>query len=210
MRSSTTSRSSQPGMQGARRLGSRRKAQTASGEALTVKRSSKWGTGAPSPCPLPIRGRGMDLQRCENALGGKRELGHRSAHSAGDGIHHGGGGGRHGRLADALRAERPEALARLEEQGDDGRRVERGGDLVVEEMRVLRYALFEDHLLEDSVTEPLDGAAFDLSLGALPIDGLSDVVAGGKPGHARLTRLLVHLDLHRLRAEGVIVERLAL
>src|SRR5215470_9539248 len=77
-------------------------------------------------------------------------------------------------------------------------------------MRVLRQALLEDHLLEDGVTEPLNGAAFDLSLGALPIDGLSDVVAGGEPRDARLTRLLVHLDLHRLRAEGVIVERLAL
>src|SRR5215831_12061541 len=185
-------------MQGARCLGSRRKAQTASGEACTVKRSSKCGT-APSPSlslrlvarserlsPIAERG-GTALESGQDSLGGERELGHRSAHGAGDGIHHGGGGGRHGRLADALRAERAEALARLEEHGDDGRRVERGGDLVVEEMRILRYALFEDHLLEDGVTEPLDGAAFDLSLGALPIDGLSDVVAGGKPGHARLT-----------------------
>src|SRR5215467_15562899 len=77
-------------------------------------------------------------------------------------------------------------------------------------MRILRHALLEDHFLQDSVTEPLNGATFDLSLGALAIDGLADVVAGGEPRDARLARFLVHLDFHRLRAESVVVEGLPL
>src|SRR5262249_61977736 len=77
-------------------------------------------------------------------------------------------------------------------------------------MRILRHAFPEDHFLQHGVTEPLNGATFDLSLGALAIDGLADVVAGGEPRDARLARLLVHLDFHRLRAEGVVIEGLAL
>src|SRR5215471_2451083 len=44
-------------MHGARRFGSRRKAQTASGDARTVKRSSKWGM-PPHPALSPPGGEG--------------------------------------------------------------------------------------------------------------------------------------------------------
>src|ERR1700730_14449707 len=204
-----TWRSSQPGMHGARRFGSRRKAQTVSREALTVKRCSKWGKLAPSPYPLPRWGRGI-LEGGEDALGGDGELGERRAGRARDGVHDGGRRRRHGGLADALGAEGAEPVAGFEHDGHDGRGVERGRNLVVEEVRVLGHPLLEDHLFEEGVPQSLNGTTLDLTFGALPVNGLADVVTGGELRYPRLSRLLVHFDLDRLRAEGVVVERLAL
>ena len=60
------------------------------------------------------------------------------------------------------------------------------------------------------MAQALHGPALDLALGALAIDGLAHVIAGRELRHAGLPRLLVHLDLDGLGAEGVIVEGLAL
>src|SRR5262249_4500618 len=113
--------------------------------ARSERLSSKGG-------PLPQWGRGLEggtaLQGGEDPLGSEGELGHGSARGAGDGVHDSGGGRCHGWLANTLGAEGPEALARFQEHGDHGRRVERGGDLVIEEMRILRHALLEDHFLQ--------------------------------------------------------------
>src|SRR3989304_3598011 len=96
----------------------------------------------------------------------------------------GGGGGRgggrpEGRLADAARVEGPEPLAGLDDDGPDVGHVGGRGDQVGGEGRREVDPVLDDHLLHQPLAEPLHGAALDLALDRLRIDGAPDVVGRG-------------------------------
>ena len=77
-------------------------------------------------------------------------------------------------------------------------------------MRVLAHAVLEGDFFHERVSEPLDRAALELALSARAVDHAAGVVARHEPTHAGPAGLLVDLDFDGVRAEGVVVERLAL
>ena len=114
------------------------------------------------------------------------------------------------RLADALRALRPGVRGVGLDPGDvDLRRVGRGHELVVEQVRVqLPPLVVELRALRERLADPHHDAAVDLAVGADPVEDHAAVVRGGDLEHAHDAGLAVDLDPHRVRDQLRRVERL--
>src|SRR3989442_15908960 len=77
-------------------------------------------------------------------------------------------------------------------------------------MGVLAHAVVERDLFHQGVSQALHGAALELALRAGAMNDAAGVETGDQPAHAGAPGLLVDLDLERVRAERVVVERFAL
>lgn len=100
-----------------------------------------------------------------------------NAHADGvaNGIVNGGRRADNGRLADSLRAVRPEGVGMLNDDRAQLRQIHRRGDEIVVERMVAHFSVFHEFLFHERPADGLRHAAVHLSLHRIRVDGVTDV-----------------------------------
>src|SRR5579872_521836 len=148
-------------------------------------------------------------------FGQERNLVHFDTEGVFDGVQDRGRWAVNGQFADAFRAQRPMLVRCFFEKDANSRHVHRGGHDVVGHLAVGHAAVLPDNILEDSVSDALRHAAFDLSGSENGVNDTADFLKSDEIVHADLEGGCVHRhfsNVHgpcesaiRVAAVGVII-----